>query len=136
MFRVILEDLKAQFGAKVLLTPEDIADIIGVSVGQQANLRSEGRFPIPYKKDGGRVKISIYDLAKYLAGESEIHAKQEIKKIAVPMSRSDRKVTKGHLKEKWWLLRRRSIVAIIRKSNLSNDLRINLNGEPKDFGKI
>ena len=136
MFRVILEDLKAQFGAKVLLTPEDIADIIGVSVGQQANLRSEGRFPIPYKKDGGRVKISIYDLAKYLSGESEIHAKQEIKRITAPMSRSDRKATKGHLQGKWWSLRCKSIIAIIRKSNLSNDLRVNLINAPKDLGKI
>ena len=136
MFHVILEDLKARFGAKVLLSPEDIADIIGVSVGQQANQRSEGRFPIPYRKDGGRVKVSIYDLAKYLSGESEIHAKQEIKKVTAPLSRSDRKAMKGHLQGQWWALRGKQVISIIRKSNLLNDLRINPVNEPEEPGTI
>ena len=64
MFQQILDDLKAQFGSKVQLSPEDIAEIINVSVGEQANKRSQGRFPIPYTKDGGRIRISIYALAK------------------------------------------------------------------------
>lgn len=58
MFQQILDDLKAQFGSKIQLSPEDIEAIINVSAGQQANQRSQGRFPIPYTKDGGRIRIS------------------------------------------------------------------------------
>lgn len=63
----VLADLKLHFGAKKLLSPEDIADVIGRTPSAQAILRSRGDFPIPHAKLGGKIVISIYDLAKYIA---------------------------------------------------------------------
>jgi len=67
MLSTILEDLKGRFGEKVILTPEDIAPIIATSPAVQANLRSQGRFPIPVKKMGKKVGVTIYHLAEFLA---------------------------------------------------------------------
>ena len=125
MFQQILEDLKATFGSKIQLSPADIAEIIGISEGQQANLRSEGRFPIPYTKDGGRIRISIYALAKYLAECCSVSVKQELKSVPVSMPRSDKKAMRGHLEKGWWQLRQKQIISIIRKSKLDFDLAIN-----------
>lgn len=136
MFKVILADLKAQFGVKVLLSPEDIAEIINISVGQQANMRSEGKFPIPYEKVGGRVRITIYDLAEYLANCCTKKVKQEMKQLPVALSRSEKKATKGHLANGWWKLRCRQIIAVIRKSIFSNDLRVNPPNSLEGIGKI
>jgi hypothetical protein len=136
MFETILADLKRIFGNKILLTPEDIAEIIGISVGQQANLRSEDRFPIPYEKeDTGRVKISIYHLANYLAnhGKQQVKTalKQEIIGATDKPSRVQKKARKGHLEGEWWTLRQRQIIAIIRKSALDFELAVNKD-EKKD----
>lgn len=126
MFQQILEDLKATFGSKIQLSPADIAEIIDMSEGQQANLRSEGRFPIPYTKDGGRIRISIYALAKYLAECCSIDVKQEMKSLPVTLPRSDKKAMKGHLEKGWWLLRKKQITSVIWRSNLENELAIKL----------
>lgn len=66
-----LDDLKAKFGDKKILSPSDIAPLINVSEKVQANLRSAGRFPIPVKKVGVKVGVSIYDLARWLDGDIE-----------------------------------------------------------------
>ena len=66
----ILADLRAVYGRQVLLSPADIAVAIGRSPKAQANMRSRGVFPIPIKRAGGKVGISIYDLADYLAGSA------------------------------------------------------------------
>lgn len=65
----ILADLKEQYGRQLVLSPPDIALAIGRSPKAQANMRSRGVFPIPVKRAGGKVGVSIYDLADYLAGE-------------------------------------------------------------------
>lgn len=67
MYETVLTDLKKQFGDKVLLSPGDIAPIIDASPAVQANLRSQKRFPIPVKKMGKKVGVSIYHLAEYLS---------------------------------------------------------------------
>jgi hypothetical protein len=67
MLEIILADLRDRFGDKVLLSPEDLASVINKSVGQQANERSQGKFPIPHKVEGRRVKVTIYDLAVVVA---------------------------------------------------------------------
>lgn len=66
LYQTALDDLKKDFGAKKLLTPEDIAEVIDRSASAQAILRCRGDFPMPTKKVGGKVYISIYDLARYL----------------------------------------------------------------------
>lgn len=63
----ILADLKRRFGDALVLSPKDIAPSIKTSEGVQANLRSEGRFPIPILPMGTKVGVSINHLAEYLA---------------------------------------------------------------------
>jgi hypothetical protein len=67
MYEEILVDLKKSFGPKVILTPEDIAPLIASSPAVQANMRASGRFPIPVRKIGKKIGITIYHLAEYLA---------------------------------------------------------------------
>lgn len=63
----VLADLKQRFGAKVLLSPADIAPLIAMSENAQASLRCRNRFPLPVLKRGRRVGVSIHHLAEYLA---------------------------------------------------------------------
>ena len=68
----ILRDLRQSYGPKVILSPEDLALAIGRSPKAQANMRSRGAFPMPIKRLGGKVGVSVYDLAAYLAGDAPI----------------------------------------------------------------
>lgn len=71
-YQTVLDDLKARFGDKRLLTPDDIAPLIQVTAKAQANQRARGTFPIPLLPQGAKsrkVLISIYALAEHLAGE-------------------------------------------------------------------
>lgn len=122
MFDIVLNDLRGKFGDKVLLSPQDISDIIGMSVGEQANKRSANDFPIPWSKDSGRIKVTIYHLADYIANHGKTQVKQQIAKIPDKLTRTQKKATKGHLEKEWWLFRSRPIIAIIQKSILEKEL--------------
>ncbi|MDC7716108.1 hypothetical protein PQU95_02575 [Vogesella sp. DC21W] len=113
MFEVILRELQKKFGDKILLTPEDLVLITGISVGQQAKLRSEGRFPIPFEKLGGRIKINIFHLAEYLASKANNYAKSKMKEDKkesgnlvnnrlVARKDNKKKNEKGRLKDNWF----------------------------------
>lgn len=67
MYETVLVDLKQRFGDKVLLSPHDLAPVIASSPAVQANLRSQNRFPMPVRKIGKKVGVSIYHLAEYLS---------------------------------------------------------------------
>lgn len=125
MIDAILADLRAIFGAKVLLDPDDLVEVLGISVGQQANLRSQGRFPVATQKIGGRIKVSIYDLAKYLSGLASTHAREEIAVSTIPMNRTEKKARKGLLEQNWWRLNQQRVVSIINRSLLDAELKIN-----------
>lgn len=116
MLATILADLRGRFGSKVLLTPEDLAEVLGVSVGQQANLRSQGRFPIPTKRMGNRVMVSIYDLAQYLARQCE---GQVSPKVSPQLNRVDKKATKGRLQKDWWFTYQPMVIAIIERARFN-----------------
>ena len=122
MFDIILKDLRDRFGDKVLLSPEDLAPVINKSEGQQGNERSEGKFPIPHKVEGRRVKVSIYHLAQYLADIGSGEVRQEISKIPDKLTRTQKKNTKGLLEKNWWLFRSTQITSIISKSILELEL--------------
>ena len=62
-----LKDLKAIFGVKKILSPADIAPIIGRSVAVLANMRSAGACPLPVYKIGRSVGFNIRDVAQFLA---------------------------------------------------------------------
>jgi hypothetical protein len=64
-----LADLKADFGKQKLLTPSDIAPYISKTASAQAALRSRKKFPIATKDVGGRIFVSIYDLAHYIGDD-------------------------------------------------------------------
>lgn len=64
-----LADLKQRFPNRVLLSPDDIADVISTSVAVQANMRARGTFPLPIIKTGRKVGVNIYHLADYLNGK-------------------------------------------------------------------
>ena len=89
----VLNDLRQQFphlNGKIYLKPVDLVPIFGISEGQQANLRSEGRFRIPLqdRKLGFGVCVSIYNLAKFITegenafGEPKISKARKVKIMA------------------------------------------------------
>lgn len=67
----VLTDLKTEFGKKIFLSPEDIAPLIDRTPAAQAAMRTRDNFPITYTKLGGAIVIKIYDLAKYIAEDTE-----------------------------------------------------------------
>jgi hypothetical protein len=117
MNTAILGDLKARYGDKVLLDPKDLEPALGITVGQQANLRSAGRFPIRTTKVGNKVKVSIYDMADYLSSLCEASVDIEIK-ASSPVSRAEKKALKGHLEGQWWLEFQQVVYATIERQNL------------------
>lgn len=80
----ILRDLRQAYGPKVILSPQDLALAIGRSPKAQANMRSRGAFPMPVKRVGGKVGVSVYDLADYLAGEPASGAPSISTPIPIP----------------------------------------------------
>ena len=104
MHSIVLSDLKEKFGDQVMLSPSDIAPIIASSPKVQANLRSQGRFPIPVQKMGAKVGVSIYHLAEYLeTGKvaGSIGDTKDIKKIySLPALRQ----RKSSARSKEWMM--------------------------------
>lgn len=122
MFAVILEDLRKRFGDKVVLGTDDLEAVLGISRGQQANLRSQNRFPIQTQKVGSRVVVSIYDLAKHLSRDCETEVKATMESMASEsdgrLSRKVKKAQRGKLKGNWWLLRTDQIIAVIENRSM------------------
>jgi hypothetical protein len=69
-YEAVLADLKVRFSGQILLSPADLAPLIMVSAQGQANLRHAGTFPMPVRKVGRRVGVSIYDVAHFLTSDS------------------------------------------------------------------
>jgi hypothetical protein len=65
--RAVLEDLKAIFGPKKILSPGEVGPVLGKSEGVLANLRYQKKSPLPVVQLGGSVGYSIYHLAELLA---------------------------------------------------------------------
>lgn len=122
MLTIIFDDLKKIFGEKILLRPEDLETILGIGKGQQANLRSQNRFPIPTKKIGGSVVVTIYDLAKYLASACDDDVKTKMaNEPPAPkekQSRSAKKAQKGLLGKDWWRFRVGTVISILEERPL------------------
>ena len=67
----LIDYLRLRTKGKLLMSPEQLAEEIGIPTKQQSKLRNEGRFPIPFKNIGRLVYYSIYDVANFLLnGES------------------------------------------------------------------
>lgn len=126
MFAAILDDLRKRFGEKILLTPEDLEKVLGIGRGQQANLRSQNRFPIPTRKVGGKVTVTIYDLAQHLAGDGKAEVKAQMAAEAPNrkerVARKDKKAKRGLLEKGWWQLRADQVIAILENRSLLDEL--------------
>ena len=67
----LIDYLKEKTKGKLLMSPEQLSEEIGIPPKQQSKLRKENRFPIPFKNIGRLVYYSIYDVANFLLnGES------------------------------------------------------------------
>ena len=68
---LILADLREQFGAKkAVLYAEELAIVLHRTIDAIYTLNSRGTLPVPCIKVGGRLAVSIYDVAEWLAGNA------------------------------------------------------------------
>lgn len=84
----LIDYLKERTKGKLLMSPEQLAEEIGIPSKQQSKLRKEGRFPIPFKNIGRLVYYSIYDVANFLLnGETApaIELPEEAPAAATPL---------------------------------------------------
>lgn len=68
----IIDYLKIKSGGKLVMTPEQLEQEIGISTKQQSVLRAQKRFPIPHKKVGRSVLYSVLHIADFLI-EGEVY---------------------------------------------------------------
>jgi hypothetical protein len=64
-----LDLLAKQFDGQHLISVQQAAKPLGIKPGTAANRLSLGTFPLPVVRDGGRARVRLIDLARYLAGE-------------------------------------------------------------------
>lgn len=68
----LTEYLIKKAGGKLVMTPAQLAEEIGVSAKQQSKLRQDNRFPIPHQKLGSSVRYPIPAVVDFLlTGKSE-----------------------------------------------------------------
>ena len=62
----LIDNLKEKTKGKLLMSPEQLSQVIPLTSKQQSKLRKENRFPIPFKNIGRLVYYSVYDVANFL----------------------------------------------------------------------
>lgn len=90
----LLNYLKEKTKGKLLMSPEQLAEEIGIPTKQQSKLRKEGRFPIPFKNIGRLVYYSIYDVANFLLN-GETTPSEEVQEVAPVSTVTKPKVRKS-----------------------------------------
>ena len=99
-----LRDLKEEFGKQKLLNVSDIAPYLGKSEQALASLRYRNKglksggsnILLNPRKFGGRLVVSIYDLARYISGEGS--ATSTAPKNTAPAPSAKRKTPAGSSK--------------------------------------
>ena len=85
---LILADLREQFGArKAVLYAEELAIALHRTTSAIYTLKSRGTLPVPCIKVGGRLAVSIYDVADWLAGNTPKASRSKQRKqseISIP----------------------------------------------------
>ncbi|WP_454912838.1 hypothetical protein [Variovorax gossypii] len=81
----LIDYLRVRTKGKLLMSPEQLAEEIGIPTKQQSKLRNEGRFPIPFKNIGRLVYYSIYDVANFLLNGESTPSKEVPEEAAAPI---------------------------------------------------
>lgn len=87
---LILKDLQATYGPRKVLYSDDVAAILGKSVGAVYSMKSKDGFPLPIIEVGGRPGVSIYAMADWLADGAHTKPKASTSK-APPLAPPKRK---------------------------------------------
>ena len=114
MFKEMIDELKQTVNGRMVMTPAELQTVIGLSVSQQANMRSQNRFPITHQKIGSKVLYTVHAVAKYLTSSAMDNVKEAVKEIEreKPLSRSKKKNMSNHLKSGWWCAYRLKLRAV------------------------
>ena len=82
----LIDYLRGKTKGKLLMSPEQLSEEIGIPTKQQSKLRKEGRFPIPFKNIGRLVYYSIYDVANFLLNGETAPAKELPQEAPAPVT--------------------------------------------------
>ena len=91
----LIDYLKERTKGKLLMSPEQLSEEIGIPPKQQSKLRKENRFPIPFKNIGRLVYYSIYDVANFLLNGETTPTKEVPEEAPAPQITTKKKPTKS-----------------------------------------
>ena len=91
----LIDYLKKRTKGKLLMSPEQLSEEIGILPKQQSKLRKENRFPIPFKNIGRLVYYSIYDVANFLLNGKTTPTKEVPDEALAPQITVKKKPTKS-----------------------------------------
>ena len=95
----LIDYLKEKTKGKLLMSPEQLAEEIGIPSKQQSKLRKEGRFPIPFKNIGRLVYYSIYDVANFLLNGESTPSKEVPQEAPAPTIKKKRAKVKAPVQD-------------------------------------
>jgi hypothetical protein len=90
----LINYLREKTKGKLLMSPEQLSEEIGIPTKQQSKLRKENRFPIPFKNIGRLVYYSIYDVANFLLNGEVSQSKEVPEEAPAPQITVKKKPTK------------------------------------------
>ena len=83
--QAIIDDLRKTFGAgKSVLNASELAQVLGTTVKAVYSMNDRGGLPVPVLESNGRLCVSIYDVAAWLAGENDVSPKVVKPEPSVP----------------------------------------------------
>lgn len=91
----LIDYLREKTKGKLLMSPEQLSEEIGIPPKQQSKLRKENRFPIPFKNIGRLVYYSIYDVANFLLNGETTPTKEVPEEASAPLQPIKKKPTKS-----------------------------------------
>ena len=91
----LIDNLKEKTKGKLLMSPEQLSEVIPFTSKQQSKLRKENRFPIPFKNIGRLVYYSIYDVANFLLNGETTPTKEVPEEALPPQITVKKKPTKS-----------------------------------------
>lgn len=91
----LIDNLKEKTKGKLLMSPEQLSEVIPFTSKQQSKLRKENRFPIPFKNIGRLVYYSVYDVANFLLNGETTPTKEVPEEAPAPQITVKKKATKS-----------------------------------------